>query len=353
MNKFSILIIIFTFTITSNILAQKKNYDDLDLGAMITCADTSLFFKDADYYNWCSSIIKDDNDKYHLFYSRWPKKYSYNAWLTHSEIAHAWSDTPYGPFKDNRTIMTGDRNKWCSIMAHNVQVNRFSNKYYMYFISTNSGDEHLTQEQLIEIAKVGGTHPQWALLRNNQRIGLAYSDNLNGLWEIKEEPLLEPDGPIKTLTTNPSICQKDSIFYLIAKGDDVTTNYRKLIQSVSLSKSPCGPFNIQTLPAFSEIATEDVYIWYDKERERFYAIFHAHCQNFIGLITSTDGVNWKKANNYIVCRKEIKLKDGKIMKVDRMERPFVFIEDGKPKVLSFGVKKGNDAFIVFYPLKEN
>ena len=118
------------------------------------------------------------------------------------------------------------------------------------------------------------------------------------------------------------------------------------------SDSPTGPFVLEDKPAFADIPTEDVCSWYDKERERFYALFHAHGGNFIGLITSTDGIHWKKARHYVVCKKEIPLTDGTIMKVDRMERPFLYLENGKPTMLSFGVKKGNNAFIVFFNLKQ-
>ena len=80
----------------------------------------------------------------------------------------------------------------------------------------------------------------------------------------------------------------------------------------------------------------------------YYAIFHAHGGDFIGLITSVDGVHWEKAKHYEVCKKQIPLKDGSIMKVDNMERPFVYVENGKPVMLSFAVKKGADSFIVMF-----
>jgi len=48
-------------------------------------------FKTRGYYNWGSSILKDKDGKYHLFYSRWKKEYKFTGWLTHSEIAHAVS----------------------------------------------------------------------------------------------------------------------------------------------------------------------------------------------------------------------------------------------------------------------
>lgn len=51
-----------------SLLATEK--DDLNLSLMIQPADSSLFVRDNQYYNWCNSIIKDSDGKYHLFYSR-------------------------------------------------------------------------------------------------------------------------------------------------------------------------------------------------------------------------------------------------------------------------------------------
>lgn len=45
------------------------------------------------------------------------------------------------------------------------------------------------------------------------------------------------------------------------------------------------------------------------------------------------------------------MKDGTVMKVERMERPFVYLENGVSALFSVEVKKGNDAFIVFFRLK--
>lgn len=49
--------------------------------------------------------------------------------------------------------------------------------------------------------------------------------------------------------------------------------------------------------------TEDMSIWYDKERQRFYGVFHAH--TFIGLVTSEDGIDWKKSNEYVLKLKSL------------------------------------------------
>lgn len=334
-----------------NKLALSQSPDDLNLSKMIRPADPALFVHDSTYYNWCNSIIRDDKGMYHLFYSRWPKSIGFSAWLTHSEIAHAVSKKPGGPYKTGQTVLTSRKGYWDNISTHNVKVEKFGDLYYMYYTSTNTGSEKRSAEELIEIGRKGARHDSWSLLRSNQRTGVAVSQSLDGPWKRRNQPMIEPHGPIETVTVNPAVCLgPDHRYYLIIKGDDRYSEKRRLIQAIGTSDRPEGPFRLEEKPAFADIPTEDVSMWYDKNRQRYYAIFHAHGGDFIGLITSEDGINWQKATHYEVCKKEIPLNDGTIMKVDRMERPFVFMENDEPVLLSFGVKKGNDAFIVFFPL---
>lgn len=340
---------IFVFQ-SFSLYSQKA--DDLDLSSKIKPADKSKFVLDNDYFNWCSSVIKDDDGTYHLFYSRWPKNLGFYAWLTHSEIAHATSKSMTGPYINVEIVLLPRKRYWDAVTTHNVQVDKFGDKYYMYYISTNAGKEKLLSKDLEEIAKTGYSHKSWNLLRANQRAGVAISSSLNGPWERFDHPLIEPNGPIKTVTVNPSVCKgKDGKYYLIIKGDDVNSQKRRLIQAVGISDSPLGDFKLENKPAFSDIPTEDVCVWFDRKRERYYAVFHAHGGDFIGMITSSDGRKWEKAKNYRVCKKEIPLNDGFIMRVDRMERPYVYIEDDEIKMLSFGVKKDNSSFIVFFECK--
>lgn len=344
-------LIALTALLSTSIFAQSKK-DDLNLEALLQPADPSLFVRDDVYYNWCNSIIKDDQGKYHLFYSRWPKSIGFFSWLTHSEIAHSVASNMEGPYKMGKTVLESRKNKWDEISVHNVKVEKFDDLYYLYYTSTNDGETPLSEQDLVETAKTGYSHKNWPLLRFNQRAGVATSKRLDGKWKRNNKPLIEPHGPIKNVTVNPAVCKgHDGRYYMIIKGDDKTVQKGRLIQAIGTSLSPDGPFLLEEKPAFSAIATEDVSVWFDKKRKRYYGIFHAHGGNFIGLITSEDGINWDKANHYEVCKKEIPLNNGTVMKVDRMERPSVYIEDGIPRLLSFGVKKGNDAFIVIFKLK--
>lgn len=58
---------------------------------------TSVFKSDV-MSIWGGSLVKGDDEIYHMDYSRWPKKIGWE-WVNYSEIAHATSNSPFGPFK--------------------------------------------------------------------------------------------------------------------------------------------------------------------------------------------------------------------------------------------------------------
>ncbi len=71
---------------------------NLDVNRLIQPLTNEGIFRDSDYYNWGGSIVKGKDGKYHLFYSRWKREYTFSGWLTFSEIAHAVSNNSSGPW---------------------------------------------------------------------------------------------------------------------------------------------------------------------------------------------------------------------------------------------------------------
>lgn len=344
------IIVIFYFLFIAAQISVGQTADALLIRDWIAPVQEDNIFADPDYYNWGSSIIKDEEGIYHLFYSRWPKKYSFTGWLTHSEIAHAVSPNAAGPWTFVETVLQGRRgNNWDAITAHNPKIKFFEGKYYLYYISTNIPEE-LSEGELIETAQTGYQHKNWWPLRNNQRTGVAVSNSLTGPWIRKDAALIEPSGPITTLTVNPAITYgPDGKYYLIIKGDK--PNEKRFIrhQAVAISDHPDGPFSIQLKPVIDYLDTEDMSMWYDEKYQQFYGVFHAH--TFIGMVSSKNGKDWKKATEYVLTKKQITLSNGDTLFPDRMERPFVYYEDGKPAVLSVAIKKGDDSYCVFLPIK--
>ena len=344
-------IILLCFSL-SFAMGQTKE-DDLFVYDRFKTVTEANIFKTEGYYNWGASIVKGKDGKYHNFYARWKKEYGFGGWLTHSEVAHATSKNPYGPWKYKETILKGNRNgTWDAITAHNPKIKYFDGKYYLYYISTNLGERNYTEEDLVETAKVGYSHSNWKILRPNQRTGVAVSSSLKGPWTRLEKPLIEPSGPITTLTVNPAIDSgKDGKYYLVVKGDKPKETKFVRNQAIAISDKPDGPFVIQEKPVIDYLDTEDMSMWYDVVRERFYGVFHAH--TYIGMVTSANGVDWEKANEYILKTKDITMNDGTVLVPDRMERPFIYEENGEPKVLSLAVKKGNESYTVFIPIQKN
>ncbi|MFK5973130.1 MAG: glycoside hydrolase family protein [Flavobacteriaceae bacterium] len=324
--------------------------DDLNIKNMIQPLTVEGTFRDSNYYNWGGSIIKGEDGKYHLFYSRWKRETTFYGWLTLSEIAHATSNNPTGPWVYKETALKGrGKGHWDEITAHNPKIKYFEGKYYLYYISTNIGNKPISEENLIETSKVGYSHPNWKILRTNQRTGVAVSNSINGPWQRMDQPLLEPSGPITTLTVNPAIDRgKDGKYYLIVKGDKPNDKNFTRNQAIATSNSPTGPFIIQEKPVIDYMDTEDMSVWYDDELERFYGVFHAH--TYIGLMISNDGLNWTRAQNYNITNKKILLENSSLLIPDRMERPFVYVENSNPTVLCLAIKKGNDSYTIFIPL---
>ncbi len=323
----------------------------LNLGARIQPLGDENVFRDPDYFNWGASILRGEDGTYHLFYARWPRAYGFTGWLTHSEVAHAVSDDPAGPYTYLGTVLQGRRGEyWDAITAHNPKIKYFEGKYYLYYIGTHAEGYPMTEEKLVEVAHTGYSHPLWTVLRENQRTGVAVASSLDGPWERLDAPIIEPSGPITTLTVNPAIARgPDGTYFLIIKGDKPNETRFIRHQAMATAPSPTGPFSMQSRPVIDYMDTEDVSLWYDDEDRRFYAIFHAH--DFIGLITSADGLSWEKAEYFEVTKKRLQLQEGSLLQPDRMERPFVLVEEGKPRVLCLAVKKGDDSYTVFVPLE--
>lgn len=346
------LFLILILLVTDVAFAQPKE-DDVNLSENGMPVEKDNILKSKKYFNWGTSIVKTGDGKYHLFYARWKKKYQHMGWLTHCEVAHAISDSPAGPWKYKNRALSGRRgDHWDAITAHNPKIKYFEGKYYLYYISTNMGDKAISEEELFQTAQIGGKSPNWGILRANQRTGVAVSNSINGPWKRMDQPLIEPSGPIANVTVNPAITRgKDEKYYLIVKGDKPKQNDFIRDQAIAISDTPLGPFEMQQKPVIDYVDTEDVSMWYDDSRERFYAIFHA--VGFIGLVTSTNGIDWQKAAHYKQMDKVVKMKDGTLFHPDRLERPFVFIENGIPTVLSFAVRKNNESYSLFIPLNDN
>ncbi len=335
----------------------ERSRPDLDLHSMIEPVPAKAKFIDEDFYIWGGSMVRDSDGICHLFYSRWPRELGHMAWVTHSEVAHAVSDDPLGPYRFvDVALPARGKQLWDGLCTHNPTVHEFDGKYYLYHMG-NTGDGHATK-------KLNPIH------RNNQRIGVAVADHPNGPWKRFDEPLIDisedESASDALMVSNPSILRRDDgMFVLIYKA--VGKNGRipfggPVVHLAATSQSPTGPFRKQNKPLFTapgvDFPAEDPYIWF--QDGMCWAIVNDHKGHFNGtgsdslaLFQSVDGLDWEPANSPLVTERIIPWADGTQQPVHRLERPQLYLEDGKPAVLFCAAeetKKKLHSFNVHLPL---
>ncbi|WP_297089717.1 hypothetical protein [uncultured Draconibacterium sp.] len=304
-------------------------------------APSSAVFESDSFHIWGASLTKGNDGLYHMYYSRWPKSHSAH-WTTDSEIAHAVSESPYGPFQHRDvTLPARGADFWDGMCTHNPTIHEFNGRYYLYYMG-NTGDEKKPSTP---------TKPtiNW-VHRNNQRIGVAVATNPNGPWERFDEPLIDvsPDSTAHDalLVSNPSVTLRPDGGYLMVY--KAAGKKRKgiaggpVVHCVATSDSPTGPFKKHDLPVFTaeghDFPAEDPFIFYygGKYRAIVKDMHGAFIEAGKSLVyfESKDGYDWKlDSTNPLASKLQIKWEDKGIKQVDFLERPQIYIEDGKPTAI--------------------
>jgi len=320
---------------------------------------TSSVFSDPDYNIWCGAPIRGDDGKYHLFYSRWPRALGHLAWVTHSEIARAVSDSPCGPFKHIEVVLPArDPKFWDGQCTHNPTVLQIGAKYYFYYMG-NTGDR----------AKTQGLNWQH---RNKQRIGVAVADRPEGPWTRFDHPLIDVSAdsasPDSLAVSNPSVTVRPEggmlmVYKAIGRKNPLPFG-GPVVHLTATATDPLGPFTKQLRPIFTKpgtsFAAEDPYIWHDGSR--YLAIVKDMGGHFTGvnpslaLFISTDGlIDWKPAPQPLVSGLSLRRADGSTCILKKLERPQILFHDGNPIALYCAAAESPDlsgSFNVAIPLSD-
>lgn len=65
-------------------------------------------------------MVKGWDNRYHLYYSRWPRSFGHEAWISHSEIAYAVADKPEDPYHFvNIPLPQTNSLAWDGVTTHN------------------------------------------------------------------------------------------------------------------------------------------------------------------------------------------------------------------------------------------
>lgn len=323
------------------------------------------------YYVWDCSVIKEDG-KYHMFSSRWKEELGFGwNWLFNSEIIHSVSDTPEGPYEfQNVVFPRRGRHFFDGMNTHNTCIKKYGDKFYLYYMGCTYS---IDIPQSAEDISFGDAQEVW----NRKRIGLAVADDINGEFQRKDTPILEPRDCSFwdcTVTTNPTVAIKpNGKTYMIYKSRLGFERALKL--GVVVADSPDGEFKrLSDNPILCfddpDIHIEDPFLWYDSKREKFCLIAKDDSKNGSKGITgewgsgfyaeSDDCINFQIAPNPQVYNRNVVWANGETFTVANLERPsLLFDENGKPTHLFCASGKGDipyefdgKTFIVCIKLEE-
>ncbi|MDO6809679.1 glycoside hydrolase family protein [Zobellia galactanivorans] len=312
---------------------------------------------------WGGSMVKGEDGLFHMFYSQWPKNIGWE-WVNYSVIAHAVSESPFGPFR-HKDVTLPDRGAefWDGSTTHNPTVHKFNGKYYLYYMG-NTGDKKI-------VSTPGKPKINW-VHRNNQRIGVAVADSPNGPWKRFDKPVLDispnDDALDALMTSNPSVCQmpdgKILMVYKAVGKKDPLPGGGPVVHMVAIADSPTGPFKKYPDPVFTfegeRFPAEDPYIWYQdgKFRAIVKRIKNDGKTREFSLVhyDSEDGIQWEKAKYFEISKRIVEWENGRTQQFEHLERPQVYMENGEPIALlcaadTLDAKGIRESFNIQIPLK--
>jgi len=309
-----------------------------------------------DYWVWCGSVMKDEQGKYQLFASRWPKKFPFHpTWMVASEIVRAEAEKPEGPYEFKEVVLPARGPQyWDGRSTHNPSITKYGNKYVLFYMgSTHPFDDPSGAEQL-------GLNSVYATVgRSNKRIGIATADALTGPWTRYDDPILntKPNTFYSFLTSNPApLIRKDGSVLLIFKGRSYGQKYpfqSKQRIGIAYAKSIQDTFSVlnHNLPLFSDqeySEFEDPFLWEDEKG--LHLLMKDMSSKMTGehhagvLFHSSDGIHWEMDKDRKAYSRTLTFEDDKKIIMGQLERPFVLFEKGKPVCMFFATMDGKGGF---------
>lgn len=356
------LYVLLCFTVLgSTVFAQKienltklKRQSENELFHHLGQAPRTPAFESEGYWVWGSSVIKGNDGKYHMFVSRFPKSLPFHpGWMVASEIVHAISDTPEGPYKfSDIALPARGAQYWDGRSTHNPRILEYQNKYYLIYMGSTHPFANPTYDQLT-------LDSSWCTVgRSNKRIGLAIADSPYGPWKRFDEPILKtkPNTFYSFLVSNPSpIIQEDGSVMMIFKGRTYVGNDKFSDMALGMAYAPSieGPYTVLNngQPIFQvdgQGEAEDPFLW--KDSRGYHAIFKDHVAKFTGekgggvMAHSPNGIQWTIDKDPKAYSRTVEWEDGKVEMQGQLERPFLLFENGKATHAFFATMNGAGGF---------
>jgi hypothetical protein len=285
-----------------------------------------------DYWVWGGSALRGEDDRYHIFASRWPKRFPFfEGYIVASEVVRGVSDAPTGPYIFQEVVLpVRGADYWDGRMTHNPVIQRRGNTYLLFYIgSTFAGELPCPQD----VRRHGCRERLYSY--SNIRIGLATSRSVLGPWVRRECPVLEPRSGKwdRTIVTNPAPCVREDgticLYYRSSTPDGLRIG-------LAAAGDPDSPFvrifDDPVLRLCGENQVEDPCVWREGDRYQMLA------KDMTGGLTgemhagvhlySRDGLNWPSSDPAKAYSRNVVWEDGTRTSQGCLERPQVLVEKG-------------------------
>lgn len=254
----------------------------------------------SDYCYWDGKILKDDSTgTYYLFASRWNEANGHNGWFG-SNAVYATSKNLYGPYEDKGLLWPNDQggkghNVW-PLKLHEGDPN---GKYAIVVSETRGGDVFVSDS-------LDGPWKNKGSLKMNQ-----------GYWQSNTCVIARPDGKYEAINRNGEIGISDNLLgtYQVVKRD--------LWKKVRTMPTEC---------------IEDAVMWYSD------GLYHITVNKWDSrnayYLTSKNGIDdWvlMEGSAYQPDSDFLRYTDGTVNHWNKIERPNVYIENGKVRAMTFSV----------------
>jgi hypothetical protein len=261
-----------------------------------------------------------------------------NCWQGNSEIAHAVSDTPLGPFTLSEIILP--------YFAHGPTIHQLADGTMVLFhLGCSTPGHSVPDHPPCTCPDRNGTSateilpsPNPLAACSSDYISLDSAPSPNGPWTSLGRR--NPTAPWATGTTNPGLLIDANGTALMAyRGNTPTDSNNEFLGIATASSWKSDFVSIDTkAPIVSHIG-EDPYIYQDK-RGNYHIIYHdMEGSDRGGHAYSRNLIEWY--NGPVPCYTgEVSYDDGSKRKFQKRQRPQLLVEGGVPLYLYTGVMPG-------------
>ncbi len=310
-------------------LAGVKNTSHVHIAELIQPAPKASILENEGYFVWGASMVQTDDGTCYLYYTRWPKPL-FKSWITDAEIAYAKADKPSGPYVF-QNVLLGNRGDefWDGTSVYNPQIIHAEGKYYLYYTGNNGGNRLRKNKKGRVIT---------------QRIGAAVAEHPSGPWKRFDAPLIDisEKGMDSNFTCNPAVTPTpEGSCLMLYKCGAGSGRKGPVYHTTAIALAPLGPFDKTGKKIFDHesirFPVEDPFLWC--QNNTFYALLKDMQGTFSSAgaslvqFQSRDGVTWHPSKPALVSRRMILWNDGTQEKVDRLEKPQIWLKNGKPAML--------------------